>query len=51
MARGLSDRRVAGELFISPKTVDHHLRRIFRKVNVANRAGLAAYAAQRGLVG
>lgn len=51
VARGLTDRQIAGELFISPKTVDHHLRRIFRKVQVANRAGLAAYAQRQGLAG
>lgn len=50
VAQGLSDKEVAARLFISPRTVDGHLRHIFNKVNVANRAALTAYAARTGLL-
>lgn len=51
VARGLTDREIAARLIISRKTVDHHLRSIFNKTGVSNRAALAAYATRHGLVG
>lgn len=39
---GLTDREIAGRLCISPSTVDAHLRKIFSRMNVQNRAALAA---------
>jgi DNA-binding NarL/FixJ family response regulator/tetratricopeptide (TPR) repeat protein len=45
VARLVADRRtnpeIAATLFLSPKTVETHLRNIFRKVGVANRVELA----------
>jgi ATP/maltotriose-dependent transcriptional regulator MalT len=45
LARLVVDRKtnpqIAAELFLSPKTVETHLRNIFRKVGVANRVELA----------
>lgn len=46
VARGLSNREVAAELFISPKTVQYHLTRIYAKLGVRSRSELAAN--QRG---
>ncbi|BBX67126.1 helix-turn-helix transcriptional regulator [Mycolicibacterium psychrotolerans] len=42
VARGLSNRDVAAELFVSPKTVQYHLTRIYAKLGVRSRAELAA---------
>lgn len=50
VARGLTDREIAAQLYISHRTVDAHLRNIFNKVSVSNRAALAVYASRHGLV-
>jgi DNA-binding CsgD family transcriptional regulator len=41
-ARGLTNRQVAAALFISPKTVEANLTRIYRKLGIASRAELGA---------
>jgi DNA-binding CsgD family transcriptional regulator len=40
IAAGCSTRQAATELFISPKTVEFHLGRAYRKLAVSNRAQL-----------
>ncbi len=42
VADGLTSRKIAGELFISPRTVDAHLAHIYRKLDISSRARLAA---------
>lgn len=37
LAHGLSNREIAASLFVSPDTIKHHLRNIFRKVGARNR--------------
>lgn len=41
VSRGLTNREVAAELFLSVKTVDFHLQRIYRKLGVRSRTELA----------
>ena len=41
VAQGLTNRQVAQELFLSPRTVDRHLSAAMRKVGVTSRTALA----------
>jgi DNA-binding NarL/FixJ family response regulator len=46
LAEGLTNRDMAKRLFISPKTVEHHVSRIYSKLGLGTRAEAAAYAAR-----
>ena len=49
VARGRSNREVAAALFLSPKTIEHHLASVFRKRGFRSRAELAAaFATEQG---
>jgi DNA-binding CsgD family transcriptional regulator len=50
VARGGTNREVAAELYLSPKTIDFHLGRVYRKLGIHSRAELATLVAE-GRVG
>lgn len=50
VAQGLSDKRVAEQLVISPRTVQGHVRSIFNKLHVNSRAAATRYAIEHQLV-
>ena len=50
VARGLSNRAIGEELFVSDQTVKFHLHKIFRKLRVTNRTAATRMAYDIGLV-
>jgi DNA-binding NarL/FixJ family response regulator len=48
IARGLTNRRIATELTLSPRTVDNHVSRILGKLQLRSRSQIVAYAIERG---
>jgi HD-GYP domain-containing protein (c-di-GMP phosphodiesterase class II) len=50
VARGLSNREIAGRLVLSEKTVRNHVERTYAKIGASNRVGASLYALERGLV-
>jgi DNA-binding CsgD family transcriptional regulator/Tfp pilus assembly protein PilF len=50
LSQGLTNAQLADRLFLSQKTVDHHVSSVLRKLGEPNRAAAAAVARQRGLV-
>jgi DNA-binding CsgD family transcriptional regulator len=47
IADGATVREAATQLFLSPKTIEAHLGRAYRKLNIHNRAQLATTFARR----
>ena len=50
VAEGLRNGEIARRMYVSPRTVDHHVSSILRKLNVTSRGAAAAEAARRGLL-
>ena len=50
LARGKTNRGIADELVLSPRTVQHHLASVYDKIDVRSRAGAAVFAIEHGLV-
>jgi DNA-binding NarL/FixJ family response regulator len=50
LAEGRTDAQVAEQLVISPRTVNHHLTSIYRKIQVSTRAAATRYAFEHRLV-
>lgn len=51
VATGATNREVGKELSLSSRTIEAHLRRIFKKTGVTSRTGLAAHMFRSGMVG
>ncbi|MPV35627.1 LuxR C-terminal-related transcriptional regulator [Georgenia subflava] len=49
LAEGLTNPDIARRLFLSPRTVGHHVSSILRKLGLRSRAEAAAYAARAGI--
>jgi DNA-binding CsgD family transcriptional regulator len=46
-ASGMTNREIAGALFIRPKTVEANLARVYRKLGISSRAELGRQVAER----
>jgi len=49
-AMGLTMKDIGERLFISPKTVDHHIQHVYTKIGVSTRAAAALWAMQNDVV-
>jgi DNA-binding CsgD family transcriptional regulator len=47
VAQGLTNRQVAARMFLSPHTIDFHLRQIFRKLDIGSRVDLTRQVVER----
>ena len=48
---GLTARQIATRLVLSPRTVENHVQRVLRKLDLPNRAAMVRYAIENGLAG
>jgi DNA-binding NarL/FixJ family response regulator len=49
IARGLTMKQMAAQLYISVKTVDRHIQNIYTKIGVSTRAGATLFAMENNL--
>jgi HD-GYP domain-containing protein (c-di-GMP phosphodiesterase class II) len=50
VAQGLSNRQIAEQLVVSPRTAEHHVQDIYTKIGVASRAAVALFATEHQLL-
>ena len=48
VAAGMTDKQAAAALFLSPRTIEYHLRSLYRKLGIRTRTQLAAIVAEWG---
>ena len=50
VARGLSNKQIAAKLFLSDRTVGHHIAHVYDKIGGSTRAGATLFALQHDLM-
>jgi DNA-binding NarL/FixJ family response regulator len=50
VARGLSNCQIASEHFLSERTTENHVSKVLRKLELASRTEIAAWATQQRLL-
>ena len=50
VAAGMTNKQIAGKLFLSEKTIARHLSNIFTKIDVASRSAATAFAFEHHIV-
>ncbi|WP_203338503.1 HD domain-containing phosphohydrolase [Nocardioides limicola] len=50
LAAGRSNRQIAADLVISPRTAEHHVQDLYARIGVSTRAGAAVFAMEHGLL-
>ena len=50
LVRGLSNKEIGARLYVSSKTVGHHVQHIYDKIGVSSRAAAALFAMEAGLI-
>jgi two-component system response regulator DevR len=50
VARGLTNRQIASDLYLSERTIENHVSKILRKLGLASRAQVATWATEQRLL-
>ena len=49
VAKGYTNKQIAAEMGVSPKTVEHHVSSVLRKLRMTNRAEVTRWVVERGM--
>ena len=50
VAQGHTNRQIARQLVVSPRTAEHHVQHVYAKIGLSTRAGAALFAMEHGLL-